>query len=134
MQKILGLFRFMLPDLAFLFTNGLGFAGVIFIVYGIVSRYTTGWVPLEQKAQFLSSLLTLLGTIVTALSIYLPVTAARAPWPHSRYLVSPIVVVSCISAIWFLLRFKVLPPMLINGFALLAISGGLKRLFPNPHV
>lgn len=133
LRLILDSLSFALPDMAFIFTEGLGFAGAILIGYTLVSRYTSVWEPLERVAAFLSALLTILGALVTALSIYLPITVTHAPWPYSRYFVSPVVVASCVAALWFLIRFKTLPPILINGFALLAISGGLKRLLPNPH-
>ncbi len=51
--------------------NFLGYAGVMFIIYGVVSEGTgTVWAPLEKWVNPLSALLTLVGTILTAISAY----------------------------------------------------------------
>ena len=134
MLAALDAFSSILPDLAWLFTQSLGFCGVLLILYSVLAEYTTPWPPIEKAATFISSLLTILGTVVTALSIYVPSSSIHVPWPHSRYIVAPAVITAGVIATVFLVRRKTLPPMLINGFALLAMSGGLKRLLPNPHL
>jgi drug/metabolite transporter (DMT)-like permease len=133
-QTIADAISYLAPEIGFLFTNGLGFAGAILIGYSVLAEYTKPWEPIEKVSGFVSPLLTILGTLVTAASIYVPYSAVHPPWPESRFLASPIVIVACIIALWFLVRDKKLPPMLVNGFALLAIAGALKRIFPNPHL
>ncbi|HEY2975863.1 MAG TPA: hypothetical protein VGJ48_25335 [Pyrinomonadaceae bacterium] len=118
--------------LLWLFSELLGYAGGALILYGIVAaRANAFWPPVEQIAAFSSSLLTILGALVTAGSIYLHGT--RPPWKHSRSIVAPVVIGSCVAAIYFLYRLGQLPPVVVSGFGLLAISGGLKRLLPYPE-
>ena len=53
-----------------LFT-GFGWFGAVLIVYGIIAEITgEKWIPLERIADQLSSALTILGTVVVALSVY----------------------------------------------------------------
>lgn len=123
----------MAPILLWLFSEALGWFGAALIGYSIIVVYTQPWPPIEAVAQFGSSLLTVLGTLVTVGAIYLPGASARPPWTHSRKVVAPVVITACVVALYFLIRLRHLPPVLVSGFGLLAISGGLKRLLPYPE-
>jgi hypothetical protein len=112
-----------------LFSEMIGYSGAILIGYSILAIFTEPWPPVEKIASFASALLTILGTLVTAVSIYLP-PSLRPPWRFSRRIVAPLVIVASVSAVGFLVWRRGLPPVLVNGFALLAISGGLKRFIP----
>ena len=135
MKAVTDIIPILLPDLAWLFTQFLGFAGGILICYSVVAEYySSPWEPIERAAGIMSPLLTILGTLVTAASIYIPSTVVHPPWPHSRFIVSPVVIAFCLVALLVLVRKRQLPPMLVNGFALLAMSGGLKRILPDMHL
>jgi len=115
------------------FTELLGYTGGLFVIYSIVSWMANDpWPLIERYAPFFSSLLTLLGTTLTAGSVYFRLPSQRAPWRHSKYLYSPIVIVSSVVAIGVLLSVGQLSQVAISGFGMLAISGGLKRLLPYP--
>ena len=120
--------------LVWVFSEFLGYAGGLLILYSVIAGYTKQiWPPVEQIAQLASSFLTIVGAMVTAGSIYLPpLTTLRPPWTHSRYVVSPLVILASLVAIYFLCTLRQLPPVLVGGFGLLAISGGIKRLLPYP--
>lgn len=116
-----------------LLSDFLGWSGALFVLYGAVSGYTgETWKPVENWAPLLSSLLTLAGTVVTACSVYTDAVTVRPAWSISTRLVVPIVVVAALVAIVQLARLGELPSVVVNGFALLAISGGLKRMVPYP--
>jgi hypothetical protein len=50
------------------FSEGLGWAGAALI--GVIAMFIEPWQPIERAALFVSSLLTVLGTMVTAGSIF----------------------------------------------------------------
>jgi hypothetical protein len=115
------------------FFNFLGFAGVMFILYGVVSEGTGSvWAPLEKWVNPLSALLTVVGAILTAASIYFYSPQTRPPELFSKYVSAPFTIAAGIGAVAWLLIRKSLPPVIVNGFALMAIAGGLFRIQRNP--
>jgi hypothetical protein len=120
----------MLVSLFWVVSEGLGWCGLVLIAYGFFAAYTQPWPPLEAIAPFTSSLLTILGALLTAAAIYIPHNVSRPPWQHSMRLIAPIVMIGCAVAIFILFRVRTLPPAVVSGFGLLAISGGLKRSIP----
>lgn len=112
--------------------NILAIAGVFFIGYGFVADYTKEvWPPLEKYAVPLSSALTILGTLVTAISIYWYTPTLHAPEEISQKVTAPLVVIGCISAL-AISFYRPMPPVVVNGFALMAIAGSLLRTQPLP--
>jgi hypothetical protein len=110
---------------------GVGFLGGVFICYGIISETTKQpWPPLEKVALWLSSFFTVLGTVTTAASIYFYSPQTRPPEANSLYVTAPVVIVVGVAALYFLSVHGSLPPVVTNGFALLAIAGGLARIHP----
>ncbi len=110
----------------------IGFAGVIFIIYGIVSEATkTPWVPLEKWINFLSSLFTLVGTVLTAGTVYVWARQPHPPERFSLYISAPLVIAGAIVAIGFLFWRQHLPISVVNGFAMLAMAGALFRIQPH---
>jgi hypothetical protein len=104
------------------------------VLYSIVAALTEPWAPLEKYAAFISSLLTLFGVIVTAASVYVTQASYHRPWSTNKRIVAPIVIGACVIAIFFLFREGQLPVVMVNGFAMLGLSGGLQRLIPtNPQ-
>jgi len=116
-----------------MFLNGMAWAGVGFIFYSFVVLWTEKrWPPLEFVAIPLSAALTILGTLVTAASIYVFSPAPRKPENTSKFVTAPAVIAISLIALWLLWRDGALPPVMVNGFAILAIAGNLLRLHPRP--
>lgn len=111
------------------FFNFLGFSGVMFILYGVISRGTGSiWPVLENWVNPISAFLTIMATLITAASIYFYEPFTHPPEKFSIYVSAPLVIVSCIVAAMFLIVSGDIPPVVVNGFALLGISGGLFRI------
>ena len=115
------------------FFNFLGYAGVMFIIYGVVSEGTgTVWAPLEKWVNPLSALPTLVGTVLTAISAYYYSPQTHPPELFSKYVSAPLTIIAALATIVWLLMRGSLPPVLVNGFALMGIAGGLFRIQRNP--
>ncbi len=113
--------------------NFLGYAGVMFIIYGVVSEGTGAvWPPLEAWVNPLSAFLTLVGAVLTAASIYFYAPQTHEPELFSKYVSAPLTIAAGIGTIAWLFVQGSLPPVIVNGFALLAIAGGLFRIQRNP--
>jgi hypothetical protein len=112
----------------------LGILGGAFIVYGLVAGMTgQTWKPLEDVAEPLSACLTVVGAVITAGSIYMFAGApSHPPDPISREATAPFVIVSGVVALAILGRTGSLPPIVVNGFSMMAIAGGLLRVQPRP--
>ena len=111
------------------FFNFLGFSGIMFIIYGVVSRGTGSiWPLLEKWVTPISAFLTILAALITAASIYFYAPRIHPPEKFSKYISAPLVIASCIIAEIFLITSGSIPPVIVNGFALLGISGGLFRI------
>ena len=109
--------------------NFLGFSGVMFILYGVISRGTGSiWPVLEKWVNPISAFLTILATLITAASTYFYKPFTHPPETVSKYVSAPLVIASCIIAAIFLIVTGDIPPVVVNGFALLGISGGLFRI------
>jgi hypothetical protein len=119
-------------ELLWVFTQALGFGGAFLIANTVLAAYKPNFRSpgLEAIAPFLSSLATILGTLVLAGAVYLPVDIARPAWPHTRIYVAPAVMAGCIVALYVLISSGNLATPVVTGFGLLAISGSLKRLIP----
>lgn len=113
--------------------NFLGFAGAIFILYGVFNMYREEFRVLEALADWFSSFLTLFGAFLTAISIYLKGNP-KPPEYFSKFVSAPITIVCSVTAIFYLLLKGSLSPHIINGFALLAIAGGLFRIQAKPDL
>jgi hypothetical protein len=115
------------------FFNFMGWAGVMFILYGVVS-YGTGsvWEPLERWVNPASAFFTLLGVILTAASVYFYSPQSHPPELFSKFVSAPVTIAGGLSAITWLFWAGTVPPVVVNGFALLGIAGGLFRIQRNP--
>jgi predicted permease len=108
----------------------LGFAGMFLILYGIMTETDSKskWVVLEDFVESISVYATLVGTLLTAGSIYFPENT-RPPYPVSLIFVAPSIIIAvCITLYFALIKSSRIPPHVINGFSLLAMSGSLFRL------
>ena len=114
------------------FFNFLGWAGVMFILYGAVAQGSGAWEPLERWVNPVSTLLTLLGTILTATSVYFFSTSIHAPELFSRFISAPLTIAGGRATIGWLFWTGTVPAVMVNGFALLGIAGGLFRIQRNP--
>jgi hypothetical protein len=115
------------------FFNFLGYSGVLFIVYGAVSQGTgTVWPPLEVWVTPLSSFLTLVGVLLTASSVYFAPSYPHPPEQFSLYVSAPFTILGCLVSLVFLIWNGSLPPVIVNGFAMLGIAGGFFRIQRRP--
>ena len=115
------------------FTELLGWAGALLVVYTVITWATKEpWLVVERHAPLISPLLTLIGTTLTAASVYFHSPTPRAPWHHSKYVAAPIVIASSVAAIGILALSGQLSQVSVSGFGMLAIADGLKRLLTYP--
>lgn len=111
----------------------LGYAGALFVVYGTyTSIYRIPWPPLEAITLPASSFFTVAGAGFTAVSVYFHRLRPTPPEKKSQYVTAPIVIAAAFAAILLLFVQGALPPVMVNGFAMLAIAGALFRLQPRP--
>ncbi len=120
-----------LPHIVRWAIGGLGWAGAGFICYGSISALTgERWLPLERIAEPLSSAITIMGTAITAVSIYFFSSKPTAPVSTS-YLGTAVVIAACMVALFILIWWG-LPVVVVNGFAITGLAGALYRIQPNP--
>ena len=113
------------------FFNFLGYAGVLFIISGVVFFFDdTIWTLLEKWVTPLSAALTIIGAVITALSVYIFKPSQHKPERFSLYVSAPLVIICGIIALVLLCIYGLIPPVIVNGFALLGISGALLRIQP----
>ena len=112
--------------------NIMGIVGAALVVYGVIVLFTnTPWPPIEAIADWISSIVTLIATVIVALSVYLP-PHHRPPDKHSKLIISPLVVLAVIAVVVLTVVWQGWPPpqQLTNGFAILGLSGALFRMLP----
>jgi uncharacterized membrane protein len=116
-----------------IFLNLVGAFGIGLICYELVASWNgSRWPWLDSNAPYISTLLTLLGTICTAASIYFYSEKMTPPEKMSVIVFSPIILFMCVVVMIYFLKNGSLPVNTINGFALLAIVGALFRIQPHP--
>jgi hypothetical protein len=99
----------------------------------VIALYSTQFQAIEAQAAFISTLLTLVGVLITVLSIYIPTPSMRPPFVHSKKTVGPIVIAVVFMSFCVLLVRRQLPMVWVSGVGLLGIAGGLKRMLPYPQ-
>ena len=119
--------RNFLPGFIWLFAMCIGPIGLVLVVYGFLAFHFEPWDPLEQVAPWISGILTLLGTIGIAGSVYFYNPISRPPLALSKRLISPFVILICVLTMAWIIYYRHLPSSITSGFALIAISGGLLR-------
>jgi len=108
-----------------------GYLGAMFILYAFITKITGEvWPLLERWAQPLSSFFTLLGGLITAISVYFYSPHPHPPQKFSLYVSAPVVIITSAIAIGSLLLYGTVSPIVVNGFAMMAISGALLRIQP----
>lgn len=109
--------------------NIIGFIGLILIIYSLIADYfNNSWEILDKLADEISKYFTLFGVILTSMSIYFPINQ-RKPEAFSKLFSAPIVILFAMTTILVsVFGIYSVPRNVINGFALLAISGALFRL------
>ena len=111
----------------------IGYCGIVFIGYGLISRVTgEPWSPLERWVTLISSFLTIFGTLLTAAAVYFHSPNPRPPSQFSLFVSAPIVILGCGIALIVLISKGSIPAVVVNGFALLAITGAWLRMQPRP--
>ena len=82
------------------FFNFLGYVGVMFILYGVLSIGTGSvWLALERWVTPASALLTLVGALVTASSVYFYRPYQYPPEGFSRCISAPFVMIGSVLAL-----------------------------------
>lgn len=107
--------------------NALGFIGILLIIYPLAASEYTPWAPVEALVDHLSVGATLIGVLLTAISVYVPENQRRSD-QFSKLISAPLVVFACMIALamHFMYSFAI-PPHTLNGIAILGIAGGLFR-------
>jgi hypothetical protein len=118
----------------FLFTAVMGVTGIFLIGLGVAGAIFD-WAVIKQVewyANLFGSLITLVGTAATATAVYFYKVKSTPPSPESWW-TAPMVIIGCVIAFLYLIfsRDHELPSHIVNGFALLGLSGALLRLQPN---
>jgi len=112
----------------------IGYFGILLVVYGTLGIYwAVDYPTLERLAVFASSLLTVLGAILTAVGIYLPLNK-KPPELFSLYISAPTVIACGVLAIVYLVVQGSIPSHIVNGFALMAIAGAIFRIQEKPEL
>ncbi|PWW00941.1 hypothetical protein DFQ01_11188 [Paenibacillus cellulosilyticus] len=117
--------------------TGVGILGGILVVYGILSESISdfNWVFLDKHGLIIANWLTVIGVILTALGIYIkPINNPGEVWPLSKYITAPLVIIFSVVVAYLMSQGKHVPDFVVNGLALLAISGTLIRLFKSSSV
>ena len=107
-----------------------GYSGGALVVLSFIGMTNNNeWVTLlEKPAKLIAVYGTLVAVILAAITVYIPVNI-RKPVQFSKFVSAPAVIISALTALILSLFFNInLPPLMINGFALLAIAGTLFRL------
>jgi hypothetical protein len=116
-----------------IFLNFVGAFGIGLVGYEFVASWSgSRWFWLDSSAPYISTLLTLLGTIFTSASIYFYSEKMTPPEKMSKMVFAPIILFMCGVAIVYFLKNGSLPVNAVNGFSLLAIVGALFRIQPHP--
>jgi hypothetical protein len=108
--------------------NLVGFIGLVIIVYGVLAQYYQSYWPIFDKIiNFFSIGTTLVGAILTFLSVYLPLNT-RPPEAVSKKYIAPIcIAIVALTAIALIFYPQYIHAHIINGIAILAIAGSLFR-------
>ena len=102
--------------------------GFFLIIYGFVSsKLNSKWPPLEKIANWTSMMATLVAVFFTAISIYFPMNL-REPYEISYFTAAVVIIGVLCALIYSWKKRMILPIHVINGFAILGLTGALFRL------
>jgi hypothetical protein len=108
----------------------IGVIGFCLVSYGIASEWANdSWSPVEWIAEWVGVITTLIGVLITSLSIYPRFPKfKRPPTQISLYVTAPFVIICVALAIVYIMyNRKPLPQQATLGFSLLALAGSLFR-------
>jgi len=120
-----------LNELFFWSLNFLGSLGIVLIAYGVYADFSDRlYDVIEDIADVVSLLATLATVILTAISVYFRPNNREAS-VLSKFVTVPVVVIAVLVAFAYYCVYMgdVLPQHILNGFAVLGLSGALFRLF-----
>lgn len=108
--------------------NFFAFFGLTLICYGIFSsKLNSKWPPLENIAQWVEMFVTFIAVLFTAISIYFPANP-REPDKISYFTALVVIIMTLIAIIYSIRKRTVLSIHIVNGFAIIGLSGALFRL------
>jgi hypothetical protein len=107
--------------------------GLSLIGYEIAASLSNQrWAFMDTHAPSIGAFLTLVGTLFTVVSVYFYTPLTTRPEWMSVWITAPIVGLGCIAAVVVLIVHGSISANVVNGFAILAISGALLRIQPHP--
>lgn len=108
--------------------NFLAFSGFAIIFYGVMAQtYRDTWGLFEKAVGVFSTGSTLLGALLTFISVYLPPNT-RSPEAVSKKYSAPFcIVIVVITTVAIIFSPQSVHPHVVNGIAVLAIAGSLFR-------
>ena len=116
-----------------LFIDVIGYSGLAMIVYEMLTIYSgQRWGFIDNTAYYVSTILTFISTILTALSVYYYDSSRNPPEKISVYIGAPMVILASIIGLVLFLAHGKIPINVVNGFSLMAFSGALARIHKNP--
>jgi hypothetical protein len=103
------------------------------IVYGYYTLYGgLKYTKLDQIIMVAGFPLTLIATIITLVSVYMPINETR-PWVLSKIVSLPMIIFLCAMAIEAMLNSRYPNEAIVNGVALIGLGGAILRTIPRPH-
>ena len=109
--------------------NSFGYLGAFFVLYAAWgSWFGFTFAELEKIMVPASYFLTLLGVIVTCLTVYMYKGNPHPPEKFSKFVSAPIVIIACFVAGWIYATKGSLPNLVINGLAMLGFAGAFFRI------
>jgi hypothetical protein len=113
--------------------NAFAGVGLVLIVYEcIASLSDERWAVIDKRAQSLGAGSTLVGALITTVSIYVYTPRTTPPEWISKWITAPLIGCSCVISIGVLIKEGSIPANIVNGYAILAIAGALLRIQPHP--
>lgn len=115
-------------QLLILAINFLAFSGFAVIFYGVMAQtYRDTWGLFEKAVGLFSIGSTLVGALLTFITVYLPPNT-RPPEAVSKRYTAPIcILIVLVTAVFMIYSPEQVHPHVINGIAILAIAGSLFR-------
>ncbi len=109
--------------------NGFAYTGALFVIYGIFGDWLGfTFKELEKIMIPMSYYLTLLGVILTCLTVYIYEGNPHPPERFSKYISAPVVIIVCVIVGWLYATKRSLPNLVINGLTMLGLAGAFFRI------
>lgn len=110
-------------------SNIIGYGGAAMVLYSFLTNQLgeDKWEWIEKTLPHITVIGTLTGLILVCISIWIPENP-RPPEKRSKFHAALLIIISGIVLILWILGYMKIDDVMINGFALLGLSGSLFRL------